>query len=248
MSRDPDHDASRVHFYAEAADSGSMLSAAYNQLVLADFYRGIAGTVERVADIGSGVGSNLGPIRARFPKARVAAFDLSLAGLRTSRRQHGSDAVVADALELPLPGGFADLVVCTEVLEHVADLDRGVAELARITRPGGFCVISSPNYRNPMGFRKASIDRRRGTGYWDPWGGHEGFERLMTPGLVDRAVRRAFEIRQVRGAGFPMAWTALGYRRVGVFNDRHPMLWLGRVPVFRDLAMNRYLLLRRRGT
>jgi SAM-dependent methyltransferase len=140
-----------------------------------------------------------------------------------------------------------DLVLCTEVLEHVADLQAAVCELARILAPAGHAVLSSPNYLNPMGLRKRHKDKRLGAEFWDPWGGHEGYERLMLPSLVNRAVRPWFEILEVRGAGYLMAWTALGYRRVGKKNDRYPMLLLGRVPGIRHLAMNRYLLLRRKG-
>jgi hypothetical protein len=64
---------------------------------------------------------------------------------------------------------------------------------------------------------------------------------------VNHAVRPWFEIELVRGAGYLMGWTALGYGRVGKKNDRHPMLRLGRLPGIRNLAMNRYLLLRRKG-
>ena len=43
-----------------------------------------------------------------------------------------------------------------------------------------------------------------------------------------------------------MAWVPLGYRRIGALNDRHPFIGLGRLPLLRDLAINRYVLPRQR--
>jgi SAM-dependent methyltransferase len=51
---------------------------------------------------------------------------------------------VGDAGMLPFPDGAADLVTCIEVLEHLPTIAPAVAELARITAPGGRCVVSVP--------------------------------------------------------------------------------------------------------
>lgn len=55
----------------------------------------------------------------------------------------GAD-VVADLHDLPITDGSVDAVLCTEVLEHVAEPDRVLAELARILRPGGSVLITVP--------------------------------------------------------------------------------------------------------
>jgi hypothetical protein len=51
-------------------------------------------------------------------------------------------AVRADAGMLPLPDASIDLVLCTEVLEHLVHPEPALAELARVT--GGSCVVSVP--------------------------------------------------------------------------------------------------------
>jgi SAM-dependent methyltransferase len=53
--------------------------------------------------------------------------------------------IVSDCDPIPLPDGTATLVFCTEVLEHVDDPARFVAELARIGRPGALYYISVPD-------------------------------------------------------------------------------------------------------
>jgi 2-polyprenyl-6-hydroxyphenyl methylase/3-demethylubiquinone-9 3-methyltransferase len=53
--------------------------------------------------------------------------------------------VQGDAHALPLAEGAADVVVAGEVLEHVTDLERVVAEIARVLRPGGIVVVDTIN-------------------------------------------------------------------------------------------------------
>jgi SAM-dependent methyltransferase len=52
--------------------------------------------------------------------------------------------VIADLHELPVDDGSFDAVVCTEVLEHVAEPARVLDELARVLRPGGSVLITVP--------------------------------------------------------------------------------------------------------
>jgi SAM-dependent methyltransferase len=44
-----------------------------------------------------------------------------------------------------LPDGFADLVLCTQVLEHSLNPERGVKEIHRILRAGGYLIASAPH-------------------------------------------------------------------------------------------------------
>jgi ubiquinone/menaquinone biosynthesis C-methylase UbiE len=50
--------------------------------------------------------------------------------------------IVGDFAKVPLPDDSVDLVTCTLALTHVADLRGPMAEMARITRPGGRIVLS----------------------------------------------------------------------------------------------------------
>lgn len=47
--------------------------------------------------------------------------------------------------ETGLPDEFADLVLCTQVLEHSLDPERGMHEIGRILRPGGFLIATAPH-------------------------------------------------------------------------------------------------------
>src|SRR5579863_1235822 len=53
--------------------------------------------------------------------------------------------VRGDAVQLPLPGDSADVVVSFETLEHLYAQERFLAEIRRVLRPDGLLVISSPD-------------------------------------------------------------------------------------------------------
>jgi SAM-dependent methyltransferase len=53
-------------------------------------------------------------------------------------------AVRADALRLPFCDGAFDRVIAAEVLEHIPDDARAMAELARVLRPGGTMAVTVP--------------------------------------------------------------------------------------------------------
>ena len=49
---------------------------------------------------------------------------------------------------LPYPNEYFDLVTCTEVIEHLEDHRSVLREIARVLRPGGVFVVSTPNVLN----------------------------------------------------------------------------------------------------
>jgi 2-polyprenyl-6-hydroxyphenyl methylase/3-demethylubiquinone-9 3-methyltransferase len=69
-------------------------------------------------------------------------IDLIVSGLEQAR-EHGIAPVLADAGRLPFADGSADVVSAGELLEHVPDRPRVVAEACRILRPGGWLVLDT---------------------------------------------------------------------------------------------------------
>ncbi len=50
-----------------------------------------------------------------------------------------------DKADLPMPDGAYDVVICSEVLEHIYDVDHALAELARVLKPTGAGLVTVPN-------------------------------------------------------------------------------------------------------
>ncbi|HEY0485793.1 MAG TPA: demethylmenaquinone methyltransferase [Mycobacteriales bacterium] len=72
--------------------------------------------------------------------AEVVACDFSLGMLRAGRHRP-VPLVAGDALRLPFADGVFDAVTISFGLRNVADTDAALAELARVTRPGGRIVV-----------------------------------------------------------------------------------------------------------
>ena len=99
----------------------------------------------RVLEVGCGWGE-LAEWIARDTGAEVVATDLSSHMVELARSR-GVAAQVADVQELPFADGEFDVAVAAWMLYHVPDLDRGLAELARVLRPGGRLVaITNSRY------------------------------------------------------------------------------------------------------
>lgn len=91
-----------------------------------------------VLEVGCGWGE-LATWIARDTGAEVIAVDLSPRMVELARAS-GIDARVADVQELPFADGEFDLVVAAWMLYHVPDIDRALAEIARVLRPAGRLV------------------------------------------------------------------------------------------------------------
>jgi len=98
----------------------------------------VAAGPRRILEVGCGWGE-LAEWLGRETGAEVVAVDLSPRMVELAR-ERGVDASVADVQELPFADGEFDVVVAAWMLYHVPDLDRGIAELARVLRPGGTLV------------------------------------------------------------------------------------------------------------
>jgi 2-polyprenyl-3-methyl-5-hydroxy-6-metoxy-1,4-benzoquinol methylase len=111
----------------------------------------VAGGVE-LLDAGCGTGYGTA-ILAATGAARVSAIDIDPACVERVRDAvAGVEAHAADVRELPFPDASFDLVVCFEVIEHIDERRAAIRELARVLRPDGTLLISSPNRkRYPKG-------------------------------------------------------------------------------------------------
>lgn len=95
-----------------------------------------------LVDVGCGAGLLAPHLRDRG--YRHVGVDLVPSALEQAAA-HGVTPAVGDAAAIPLGDSSAAVVVAGELLEHVTDLDRTVAELCRVLRPGGLLVLDTLN-------------------------------------------------------------------------------------------------------
>jgi SAM-dependent methyltransferase len=123
--------------YAGAADGwatgASIVYEPIAELLIARSPLSLRGA--RVLDVGAGTGACESPLRAAGT-AVVVETDLSHDMLAWNRRAR-PPLVVSDAMRLPVPKAAFDAAVASFVLNHLTDPIGGLAELARVVRPGG---------------------------------------------------------------------------------------------------------------
>jgi ubiquinone/menaquinone biosynthesis C-methylase UbiE len=98
-----------------------------------------------VLDVGCSTGHLLEDLHRNVPHARLIGVDLVANGLRKAHATIPQARLLqADACALPLADGSVDAVVSANLLEHVPDDVRALAEIFRVLRPGGRAVVVIP--------------------------------------------------------------------------------------------------------
>lgn len=131
----------------------------------------------RVLEVGCGFGE-LAERAGCELRAEVVALDLSARMVELARRR-GVDARLGDIQRLPFADASFDCALAAFMLYHVPDLDRGLAELARVLRPDGRLVAATSSGRHLSEL-------------WDPVGGNEGHELSFTRENGEDRLRRHF--------------------------------------------------------
>ena len=110
-----------------------------------------------VLDAGCGAGRHLSET-FRYTGVNVVGIDMNKADADTASRtlnvmhHEGEDGggakliCASDITRLPFADESFDVVICSEVLEHIPDLDQAVREIIRVLKPGKSLVVSVPRY------------------------------------------------------------------------------------------------------
>ena len=110
-----------------------------------------------VLDLGCGEGRHA--FEAYRRGASVIAVDWGVSEVGTTKRWLGAIAAAGEApagaraavvrgnlLTLPFPDASVDRVIASEVLEHIPDDARAMAEIARVLKPGGRVAVTVPRF------------------------------------------------------------------------------------------------------
>ncbi len=92
----------------------------------------------RVVDVGCGPGGLTAELASRVGAGNIAAIDPAPQFAAACRdRNPGADVREGVAEQLPWPDGRFDAALSSLVIAFMRDPDRGIGEMARVTRPGG---------------------------------------------------------------------------------------------------------------
>ena len=113
--------------------------------MLGEALRGVPGPAH-ILDVGCGDGAAAVLAAQRNPGHRMIGLDWSAGSLGRARRL-GLTVVRGgvDAPGLPFAAESADIVIMSELIEHLVDTDAALDEAFRVLRPGGSLLMSTPN-------------------------------------------------------------------------------------------------------
>ena len=128
------------------------------------FDRYILPAKPRILDAGCGTGEGASRLAEHFPQAQVLGVDiidehLDLARSRFGRLAPRLSFEHRSVFGLEIPDQQFDLTVCRHVMHSIPHPDRVVAELVRVTRPGGFLHLIPEDY-GMLHFERGALDPR----------------------------------------------------------------------------------------
>jgi SAM-dependent methyltransferase len=166
-----------------------------------------------------GCNSGYGTLRLAAVARRTLGVDVNPRAIEEARRRPGARAatfLAIDESRLPFPDGSFDLVVSFQVIEHVADTAPFLAELARVLRPDGTALFTTPN---------AAIRLDPGMPPWNKFHVRE-YRAADLPGLFFEA----FDSVEVRGMFATPALYHIEFSRVAAARERHSARHLAAQP------------------
>jgi SAM-dependent methyltransferase len=146
-------------------------------------------------DVGTADALMLQNLRNRLGPLQFLGLDYSL-GLLQARNLEGIWKARADALKLPVKSGVADAIIATAVIEHLEEPKGLMRESARVLRPGGLLIVTTPA---PFMEKVASA-----LGIWKE-GGHQ--ETLNLKKLRKMALENGFSIAEAK----PFMFSPIGF-------------------------------------
>ena len=106
-------------------------------------------------DIGCGEGRHVFGVMQNFKNTLCIGVDMDDPSLAKAREGYeffksisnqGATFIKGSAYSLPIPSSTLDLVICSEVLEHLDDYHLALEEIHRVLKPGGKFLASVPSY------------------------------------------------------------------------------------------------------
>ena len=108
-----------------------------------DYLAAHAPSGAEVLDVGCGLGDVLAGLKGDY---QLAGMDYARSNVQAATRRLGERAVIKQGsiYEMPFDSNAFDVALCLEVLEHIEDDARGVRDIARVLKPGGFLIAAVP--------------------------------------------------------------------------------------------------------
>lgn len=137
----------KMFFYEQFANEFDHKMNMYdtNKRIKVIFDELLTENIEHKLLLDAGCGTGWFSQKACERKAHVTSLDLGVNLLDEVAKKCDSNRVVGSILQMPFEDNYFDIVISSEVIEHVPDHKKALSELYRVLKPNGILVITTPN-------------------------------------------------------------------------------------------------------
>lgn len=114
----------------------------------------------RVLDIGTSTGTNLRLLQ-ELGISGVMGLDASRDAIRWCHEKGLGEVHHGDVCAMPFEDGVFDLVLATDIIEHVEDDGLALAEIRRVLKPGGAAILTVPAFPSLWGLQDEVAQHKR---------------------------------------------------------------------------------------
>ena len=167
--------------------------------------RRLARAQDRILNLGCGVGAYSYYLSQELAGARIVSLDISHNCLKLGIERYDiTTPVMANALYIPFSDKTFDIVVFSEVIEHIVEQEQLLGEIGRVTADGGHLVLTTSPIKSDLLYSVVQLLKR-----WHLFGLHLEQEHVAVQHPAD--IRRRLE-----GCGFSLLqvsyWNVLHLR------------------------------------
>ena len=174
------------------------------RFLLGNFFKNLvnltkARTVDSILDVGCGEGFTLNRLKENGIGKKLEGIEYLQAAIDLGKKTYPDIKITkGNIYELPYKDNEFDLVLCTEVLEHLDEPEKALKELVRVSRK--YLVISVPN--EPF-FMLAQLIRGKN---WSRFGNDIEHINHWTMFGFPKFVKKSAKVK-ILARRFPFAWT-----------------------------------------
>ena len=186
-------DDNKMYFYESIADHFDSIMNMYdtNKRLNVVFHELLNESIENKNILDAGCGTGWFSKWACDRKAKVTSMDLGENLLKKTAQKCSSKIIIGSVLKMPFEDNTFDIIISSEVIEHVTEPYLALKEMYRVLKPEGTLIITTPNKFWHFSVSLANLFKLRP---------YQGLENWLGWREIKREIKKTgFTIKEMKG-------------------------------------------------